>query len=436
MISPRLSGESELDTILPKRSLWWQHWQGFDGSLGRGAEHGRNMRVEGIIPTNISCEWLPLFIVSLKGEVPLQRNLVPQTPRGATLAFPIEVIYHSPSSTLSSIFVEDFEKLYTKLESEGRGRKTVKAQHLWFRILEAQMETGTPYMLYKDLLEAAVLEKPCGQRVGTWINNRNGIIYVIHWWFSLSSQRYFLLHVHCGLVACSKNSRLSVVGSRQQQVQSTELGHDPLLQPLHWDHWIHLSRWGENGGCGNFLRETFQNFCPPVHPLFRKCIPSDSEALQVAVCNLASIASWANQKTRFLERKSSKKCTDISGSWLVNYHNPHIDINLGANATWLLKMHNVWPGIWSTQSSACFQVANTHVWYWGYSLGCMAKILQNPDQIWSKKVTKNFGHFPQLPINQGLVLLCGGGRLWFSTAVWGDKGGDPQPQQGSFVVPS
>lgn len=331
--------------------------------------------------------WLPSFIVSLKGEVPLQRNLVPQTPRGATLtAFPIEVIYHSPSSTLSSIFVEDFEKLYTKLEREGRGRKTVKAQHLWFRILEAQMETGTPYMLYKDLLEAAVLEKPCGQRVGIGINNRNGIIYVIHWWFSLFSQRSFLLHVHCGLVACSKNSRLSVVGSRQPQVQSTELGHDPLLQPLHWDHWIHLSRWGENGGCGIFLRETFQNFCPPVHPLFRKCIPSDSEALQVAVCNLASIASWANQKIRFLERKSSKKCTDISGSWLVNYHNPHIDINLGANATWLLKMHNVWPGIWSTESSACFQVANTHVWYWGYSPGCMAKILQNPDQIWYKKV--------------------------------------------------
>lgn len=76
--------------------------------------------------------------------------------------------------------MEDFEKLYTKLEREGRGRKTVKAQHLWFRILEAQMETGTPYMLYKDMLEAAVLGKPCGQRVGIGMYNRNGIIYVIH----------------------------------------------------------------------------------------------------------------------------------------------------------------------------------------------------------------------------------------------------------------
>merc|ERR1711912_80894 len=36
------------------------------------------------------------------------------------------------------------------LEAAGKGRKTVKARQLWFRILESQMETGTPYMLYKD----------------------------------------------------------------------------------------------------------------------------------------------------------------------------------------------------------------------------------------------------------------------------------------------
>ncbi|GAA5020902.1 ribonucleoside-diphosphate reductase [Marivirga lumbricoides] len=45
---------------------------------------------------------------------------------------------------------EEFEKLYEKYEREGRGRKTVKAQDLWFEILESQIETGTPYMLYKD----------------------------------------------------------------------------------------------------------------------------------------------------------------------------------------------------------------------------------------------------------------------------------------------
>lgn len=43
-----------------------------------------------------------------------------------------------------------FEELYTRYESEGRARKTVKAQELWFAILESQIETGTPYILYKD----------------------------------------------------------------------------------------------------------------------------------------------------------------------------------------------------------------------------------------------------------------------------------------------
>ncbi len=43
-----------------------------------------------------------------------------------------------------------FEELYTTYEKEGRGRKTIKAQELWFAILDAQIETGTPYLLYKD----------------------------------------------------------------------------------------------------------------------------------------------------------------------------------------------------------------------------------------------------------------------------------------------
>lgn len=45
---------------------------------------------------------------------------------------------------------EEFEKLYAQYESEGRARRTVKAQELWFSILDAQIETGTPYLLYKD----------------------------------------------------------------------------------------------------------------------------------------------------------------------------------------------------------------------------------------------------------------------------------------------
>jgi ribonucleoside-diphosphate reductase alpha chain len=51
---------------------------------------------------------------------------------------------------LADTHSEEFEALYTKYESKGMGRKTVKAQDLWFKILESQIETGTPYMLYKD----------------------------------------------------------------------------------------------------------------------------------------------------------------------------------------------------------------------------------------------------------------------------------------------
>jgi len=51
---------------------------------------------------------------------------------------------------LYNVHGEEFEALYQKYESEGRGRKTIKARDLWEKILESQIETGTPYMLYKD----------------------------------------------------------------------------------------------------------------------------------------------------------------------------------------------------------------------------------------------------------------------------------------------
>jgi ribonucleoside-diphosphate reductase alpha chain len=58
---------------------------------------------------------------------------------------------------------DEFEKLYLKYEGEGLGRKTIKAQDLWFKILESQIETGTPYMLYKD----ACNEKSNQKNLGT-----------------------------------------------------------------------------------------------------------------------------------------------------------------------------------------------------------------------------------------------------------------------------
>jgi len=51
---------------------------------------------------------------------------------------------------LADCWGKEFEELYTKYEKEGRQRRTVKAQELWFAVLDAQVETGTPYLLYKD----------------------------------------------------------------------------------------------------------------------------------------------------------------------------------------------------------------------------------------------------------------------------------------------
>ena len=64
---------------------------------------------------------------------------------------------------LSDTHSADFEALYTKYEAEGKGRKTIKAQELWFKVLESQIETGTPYMLYKD----AANSKSNQQNLGT-----------------------------------------------------------------------------------------------------------------------------------------------------------------------------------------------------------------------------------------------------------------------------
>ncbi len=63
---------------------------------------------------------------------------------------------------LADYYGEEFEKLYIKYEKEGRAKDVVKAQDLWFEILEAQMETGTPYMLYKDAANRKSNQKHLG----------------------------------------------------------------------------------------------------------------------------------------------------------------------------------------------------------------------------------------------------------------------------------
>ncbi|HNP18891.1 MAG TPA: ribonucleoside-diphosphate reductase subunit alpha [Fulvivirga sp.] len=63
---------------------------------------------------------------------------------------------------LGDAYGEEFEKLYTKYEKEGKYRTQIKAQDLWFEILESQIETGTPYMLYKDAANKKSNQKNLG----------------------------------------------------------------------------------------------------------------------------------------------------------------------------------------------------------------------------------------------------------------------------------
>uniref|UniRef100_A0A3Q1IMP5 Ribonucleoside-diphosphate reductase n=1 Tax=Anabas testudineus TaxID=64144 RepID=A0A3Q1IMP5_ANATE len=63
---------------------------------------------------------------------------------------------------LEECWGEEFEKLYTRYEKEGRAKRVVKAQQLWYAIIESQTETGTPYMLYKDACNRKSNQKNLG----------------------------------------------------------------------------------------------------------------------------------------------------------------------------------------------------------------------------------------------------------------------------------
>ncbi len=69
----------------------------------------------------------------------------------------------SDAPGLADVWGDEFNALYERYEAEGKGRKTVKAQDLWFQVLQAQIETGTPYLVYKD----AANRKSNQQNLGT-----------------------------------------------------------------------------------------------------------------------------------------------------------------------------------------------------------------------------------------------------------------------------
>ena len=63
---------------------------------------------------------------------------------------------------LYDVYGEEFEAMYIDYETRGKGRKTIKARELWEKILESQIETGTPYMLYKDAANRKSNQKNLG----------------------------------------------------------------------------------------------------------------------------------------------------------------------------------------------------------------------------------------------------------------------------------
>ena len=63
---------------------------------------------------------------------------------------------------LANVYGQDFVTLYTKYEEEGKGRIALNARDLWYKILDAQMETGTPYLLYKDACNIKSNQKNIG----------------------------------------------------------------------------------------------------------------------------------------------------------------------------------------------------------------------------------------------------------------------------------
>jgi len=63
---------------------------------------------------------------------------------------------------LFDVYSGEFDQLYTEYEKAGKGRKTVRARELWEKILESQMETGTPYILYKDAVNRKSNQKNLG----------------------------------------------------------------------------------------------------------------------------------------------------------------------------------------------------------------------------------------------------------------------------------
>lgn len=121
---------------------------------------------------------------------------------------------------LCDVYGEEFNALYAKYEASGKGRKTMQARTLWFQVLDAQMETGTPYLCYKD----AANRKSNQQNVGI-IKSSN--LCVAPETLILTDQGQFPIKDLCG-----KNVRVWN-GEEFSEVVVHQTGQDQELMEVH-----------------------------------------------------------------------------------------------------------------------------------------------------------------------------------------------------------
>lgn len=128
----------------------------------------------------------------------------------------------SPSEVpnLHEYYGDKFVEMYTKAESEGKARKTMRARDLWAKILESQIETGTPYILYKD----AANSKSNQQNLGT-IKSSNLCTEIIEYTDKNET-------AVCNLASIPVNKYLKSKDNRTQKIMKgkCEVDHDLLYQ--------------------------------------------------------------------------------------------------------------------------------------------------------------------------------------------------------------
>ena len=124
---------------------------------------------------------------------------------------------------LADVYGDDFKALYERYEREGRARKQVKARDLWLKILDSQMETGTPYILFKD----AANKKSNQKNIGT-IKSSNLCTEIMEY----SDENETAV---CNLASIALNRFVSVVAAGSDAISSVASDHSVVSDstPLH-----------------------------------------------------------------------------------------------------------------------------------------------------------------------------------------------------------